>query len=661
MRPAAGDTVADLTGLPAVIGASIDRPHTPIDRGRYEEGARAAVVDTPRDEAAGGPGTPAPSRPDADVPVPDFRRVFDEAPAPFLLLTPDFVIVHANRARLVATETTLEDTVGRNLFDVFPRNPDDPDADGIENLAASLALARDTRRPVTMAIQRYDIPMPDGTYVERFWAPVNVPVLDDAGEVTLLLHRSDDITDYVRERDDARQEAAREQRRAEQVESDLYSRARELERLNARLRATSERERRAAQSLAGLAAMVSALAAAETTEELVTLMFERSETALGALATNVALRAPDGEALALYDSVGSSLATGTYGDLTLDSPLPMAAAARGRTVLVADADREGPTDRASQQVRAALGVRSWAALPLRSGGQLLGAWTVGWADPREFDGDTVRVLEAYAAQCAQALLRVNRLEEERRRALATRSLAETLQRSLLTEPPEPDHLAIGVRYRPSAQEAQVGGDWYDAFVSPDGATTLVIGDVTGHDRTAAATMGQLRNLLRGVAHALDAPPATTLTGLDRAMHDLRITTLVTAVLARVEQPPAAVPTGARTLRWSNAGHLPPLLVRADGRSQLLRRAVDVLLGVDPGAPRADHEVTLLPGDTLVLYTDGLVERRDSDLDEGLARLVAVGRELAGVPADHVCDALLTRMAPDFADDVALLSLRVVPD
>ncbi len=207
-----------------------------------------------------------------ELPAPDFARVFDEAPAPFLLLTPDLVIVHANRARLEATATTLEDTVGRHLFDVFPLNPDDPGADGVRNLADSLGRALDTRRPVTMAIQKYDMPLPDGTWVERFWSPWNGPILDDEGRVVLLLHRSDDITDYVRDRDEARLEAARGQRRVEQVQADLFERTRELERLNADLRESSERERRTASSLAGLAATISALAAAETTAELLELL-----------------------------------------------------------------------------------------------------------------------------------------------------------------------------------------------------------------------------------------------------------------------------------------------------------------------------------------------------------------------------------------------------
>jgi serine phosphatase RsbU (regulator of sigma subunit) len=171
-------------------------------------------------------------------------------------------------------------------------------------------------------------------------------------------------------------------------------------------------------------------------------------------------------------------------------------------------------------------------------------------------------------------------------------------------------------------------------------------------------MGQLRNMLRGIVHALDAPPACTLTALDRALRDLGMTTLVTALLARVEQTAEEAATGVRTLRWSNAGHLPPLLLGADGTARLLEP--ELLLGVDPAVQRTDATVTLHPGDTVVLYTDGLVERRVATLDEGLSRLVEAGTELAGVPVTKLCDALLSRLAPEYADDVALVALRAHP-
>jgi serine phosphatase RsbU (regulator of sigma subunit) len=272
------------------------------------------------------------------------------------------------------------------------------------------------------------------------------------------------------------------------------------------------------------------------------------------------------------------------------------------------------------------------------------------------------VLQAFAAQCSQAVNRVARRETERRQASATRSLAESLQRSLLTNPPQLEHLDIAVRYRPAAREVQIGGDWYDAFLSPGGDTTLVVGDVTGHDWTAAAVAGQLRHMLRGIASALDhRNPQQVLSALDRALSETGIATLATAVVARIEEPPDTAPDRPRILRWSNAGHPPPLLLQPDGTATLLERPPNLLLGVAPDAPRQHHAVALHPGATVVLYTDGLVERRDATLDQGLDRLLGVAQDLAGRPVPELCDEILERMEPDLTDDIALLALRVRSD
>ncbi len=576
-----------------------------------------------------------------DLPVPDWARVFDVAPAPFLLLTPDLVIVHANRARLDATATTLEDTVGRHLFDAFPMPPDDPAADGLRNLRASLEQARDTGQPVVMPIQKYDIPLPDGTWAERYWSPVNVPVLDDDGRVVLLLHRSDDITDYVRLGDEARGEADREHRRVADVEADLLRRTRELAAANAELRLLGERQSRTARSLAALAATVSALAGAETREELLARLAEHGRAVSGADALVLAVPGPRAGQLLL---TGPDLPGGR--SLPAGGDHPAAVAARGRAVVVPDTAGGTPL---------APGLRAWAVLPIEAGGRALGSLGVGWHGPRPVDDHDTRLLEALAAQTAQALERVTRLEDERRRASATRSLAETLQRSMLTDPPHRPGLDLAVRYRPAAAEAQVGGDWYDAFPSGEG-TTVVIGDVTGHDRLAAAVMGQVRNVLRGIAAAVGGPPSRVLATLDQALAGFGTATLSTAVLACVEPTPA----GAHSLTWSSAGHLPPLLVPAAGPPRLLDRRPDLLLGVRPDTPRRDAVATLDPGATLLLYTDGLVERRDADLDVGLQRLLAAAGDLAGRPAGEVCDTVLARLAPDRGDDVALLGLRVLP-
>ncbi|HEY4625976.1 MAG TPA: PP2C family protein-serine/threonine phosphatase, partial [Blastococcus sp.] len=242
------------------------------------------------------------------------------------------------------------------------------------------------------------------------------------------------------------------------------------------------------------------------------------------------------------------------------------------------------------------------------------------------------------------------------------AVAEKLQRSLLTDPPQPDHLEIAVRYRPAAVSQQVGGDWYDAFGQPDGATLLVIGDVVGHNVDAAAAMGQIRSILRGIAYDRPEGPAQVLTRVDGVLTGLRIGTLATALVARLEQPDEHNPAGLRTLCWSSAGHLPPLLLCTDGTVRLLDSPPELLLGTEFSRLRTDHEVALRPGETVVLYTDGLVEHGRTGIDEGTARLSRVLAGLAGFPLEKLCDQLLDRIAPGRADDdIALLAVHYHPE
>jgi PAS domain S-box-containing protein len=260
-----------------------------------------------------------------------------------------------------------------------------------------------------------------------------------------------------------------------------------------------------------------------------------------------------------------------------------------------------------------------------------------------------------AEQQAAELARVSRA------AAVQRQLSDRLQQALLTPPPESDHLHVGVRYQPAQHDAQVGGDWYDAFLQPDGATMLVIGDVVGHGSDAAAAMGQLRGLLRALAYDNDESPSATLTRAERAARGLAVSSLATAVLARVERHPDVPVTGRRLLRWSNAGHIPPVLLAADGSSTLLEARPDLMLGVDADARRADHTADLPDGSTLLLVTDGLVERRGSDLDEGMDRLREALRDLAERPLEELLDTVLARLVPRAGeDDVAIVAVRAYP-
>jgi serine phosphatase RsbU (regulator of sigma subunit)/PAS domain-containing protein len=294
-----------------------------------------------------------------------------------------------------------------------------------------------------------------------------------------------------------------------------------------------------------------------------------------------------------------------------------------------------------------------AVLPLRGRGRILGLLTLYFRSAAAVQDADLATAQDVADRAGLAL-------DNARLYSAQQQLAEGLQRSLLTEPPEPDHAEIAVRYVPAAEAARVGGDWYDAFVQPGGATMLVIGDVVGHDTEAAAAMGQLRGLLRGIATYSDAAPVEVLRGLDASMTTLQMKTLATAAVARFEQSPDELERGITRMRWANAGHLPPIVINPDGSvAELAAWKGDLLLGVDPEAQRQESVITLDRGATVLLYTDGLIERRDADLDAGMVRLRDTLMELADLPLEELLDEVLERLVDGHPeDDVALVAVRL---
>ena len=309
---------------------------------------------------------------------------------------------------------------------------------------------------------------------------------------------------------------------------------------------------------------------------------------------------------------------------------------------------------ATRELLGRLGLASGVIVPLVARGQSLGA--LGLFNGAERGPHTPAEVETAVEVGRRAGLALHhaRLYGQQR------ALAGALQHSMLTDPPVPERSEIVVRYVPAAEGAEIGGDWYDAFLEPGGATVLAIGDVVGHDVRAAAAMGQLRGLLRGISYSSGAPPAQVLTQVDRAVHGLGLDTMATAVVARLEQGDDAPAADRTLLRWSSAGHPPPVLLRPDGRVQVLDGDLpDLLLGVDPSVQRHDRVAVLPVGSTVFLHTDGLVERRDRDLDTGTAALVSVLAEYAALPLADLCDRVLERLfLPDAEDDVALLAVRL---
>ncbi len=236
-----------------------------------------------------------------------------------------------------------------------------------------------------------------------------------------------------------------------------------------------------------------------------------------------------------------------------------------------------------------------------------------------------------------------------------RGIAEALQRSLLSGLPDVSPAAVGAVYLPAQVSAEVGGDWYDSFLLPDGAIALVLGDVAGHDLTAAVRMSDLRGFLRA-ASLQSAEPAFVMEQLDEAMAQFTPDTTATAIFARLE----LAANGAHRLRWSNAGHPPPLLVLPDETSRYLDAAPDLLLGARWAVARQTNDEPMPPDSTILLYSDGLVEDRQSGLEPGLQRLRRVAARLANVHPAAMCQEIVDELAGSGEDDIAIIAMRVPP-
>ncbi|WP_240318716.1 MULTISPECIES: SpoIIE family protein phosphatase [unclassified Streptomyces] len=338
-----------------------------------------------------------------------------------------------------------------------------------------------------------------------------------------------------------------------------------------------------------------------------------------------------------------------------ESQMPLSRALRGVSSTIAGPetyDRSPDSGIAVEQRRLfeATGMHSAAIAPIRGLREVLGALTLGRSERADaFTPDDLTLLEDITRRTGLALDNARLYQRQRK-------VAETMQRYLLPQLPRVPGLEMTSRYVPAPDASHVGGDWYDAFPLGEGDTALVIGDVSGHDLDAAAGMAQLRNVLRSYAwSSRDEPPGRVVERVDRAVlriTDVSMATLVLAVLGTDED-------GRWTLRWTNAGHPPPLLVTREGVAGYLTEGGGMLLGTSTDRPRADGSTVLPPGATLVLYTDGLIEAPSHTIDDGLERLRRHAAALAHRPVGEFTDELLHRARPaDNDDDVALLAVRV---
>ncbi|MGW0985880.1 PP2C family protein-serine/threonine phosphatase [Streptomyces sp. NPDC002486] len=269
-------------------------------------------------------------------------------------------------------------------------------------------------------------------------------------------------------------------------------------------------------------------------------------------------------------------------------------------------------------------------------------------DGQPFDVHDENVLMALASAAGIAIENVRLFEQ-------VRVGAEQFQRLLLPTLPDLSPFTAAAVYRPAAEPSKLGGDWYDAIQLPDDVVAVVIGDVVGHDLHAAAAMASTRNMLRALLFDPGSSPAAVLTRLDHTLQAVTPNPVTTTALARIE------PEGRGwRLRWSTAGHVPPLLITPERRVEILSAEPGLPLGVDPEEPRPDHSRFLDPGTTLVFFTDGLIEHPSRSIDESLAELAGLAAVHTALPLpDFVC-ALADHHPSDGHDDMALLALRTPP-
>ncbi|GHH76613.1 hypothetical protein GCM10018793_22740 [Streptomyces sulfonofaciens] len=289
------------------------------------------------------------------------------------------------------------------------------------------------------------------------------------------------------------------------------------------------------------------------------------------------------------------------------------------------------------------GKSSWAFLPLIASGRGVGSLVLAYDRPHTFAEDERSILTALAGLIAQALDRARLYD-------STQDLAHSLQASLLPQAlPHVPGLKVVARYLPATRGMDIGGDFYDVMRTGPATTAVTIGDVQGHSVNAAALMGQVRTAVHATT---GAPPGEVLSRTNRLLTDLDpgLFTSCLHVCLDLARHKACLAT---------AGHPPPLLRHADGRTEVIDLPAGLLLGIDPGAEYVTKETPLPPGSVLVLYTDGLVEAPGTDPDEAITGLVDELVRSGHQPIDALADTLVhhATLSTPRSDDLALLLVQ----
>ncbi len=375
----------------------------------------------------------------------------------------------------------------------------------------------------------------------------------------------------------------------------------------------------------------------------------RAAACVGADYSNMALLDATGKTLRLFHGtfLTPELAD-RYTDVPLGAPFPIAAAARfDRAVLLPDLDAYGAQFPEILADTIAAGVQATASLPLhREDGTLVGAIGFAWTEPTTFDAKLGSALNAVADLCTATIERAERYDAEHQ-------LIVELHRSLLGALPTMAGIEVSARYLPAGESHSVGGDWYEGLVLDGERIALVVGDVTGHGVAAAADMALVRGMVTALLHS-GVAVADVFGEVSDVVRQRPGLLLATAALAVID-------VAAETVTFATAGHPPPVLRLPDGEIRLLDSANAPIIG-GAGIHSVAGVMAFPIGSRLVLFTDGLVERRDRQFDVGIAQVAGVLAALSEhVTPDELTDELIHTLMGDRdgEDDVAIVVVEHV--
>jgi serine/threonine-protein kinase RsbW len=414
-------------------------------------------------------------------------------------------------------------------------------------------------------------------------------------------------------------------------------------RLYAHQRDAREQAEAAARWLRSVQSMAAALARSATRREVARALREHLHPATRADFSLVAALSSDGRSLDVLtgtstfamptEQLGASVERAVRDSILRGRSIELDSAADVRAVFPGLVDSD---------------IESFALLPIRAGRAVTGVIGMGWAKPGGISPESRRLLAIAVSLGGAAFERATAYDVEHH-------IADTLQRQLLTEPEaELAGVAWAARYSPGSSELTAGGDWYDVIGLPGDRLSLIVGDIVGHGVVAAAAMGQLRSATRALAVRED--PVGVLEALDSYVTTTRQGHL--SSIAYVVLDPAQ-----GVAEYAIAGHPPPLVRTPDGTVVFIEDTRGPLLGLAKPGTRTSVRHRIEPGSTIVLYTDGLVERRGEALDAGLARLgYLVAESPLAMHPEGLCDGLLQRLAEGGTapDDITLLAVEFEP-